>query len=61
MDYSVFGGIMTVVMMIIFLAIVAWAWSARRRAAFEAAARLPLEEDAPGAASAGAAPQDREV
>jgi cytochrome c oxidase cbb3-type subunit IV len=36
----------TVLAMISFLAIVAWAWSSRRTADFDAAARLPLEEDA---------------
>jgi cytochrome c oxidase cbb3-type subunit 4 len=35
----------TVLAMISFLGIVAWAWSSRRNADFEAAARLPLEED----------------
>jgi cytochrome c oxidase cbb3-type subunit 4 len=49
MDYGVYGSVMTVVMLVIFLAIVAWAWSAKRRSAFDAAARMPLEEDgAPG-------------
>jgi cytochrome c oxidase cbb3-type subunit IV len=35
----------TVLAMLSFLGIVAWAWSSRRKADFEAAARLPLEED----------------
>jgi cytochrome c oxidase cbb3-type subunit 4 len=33
----------TVLSLAIFLGLVAWAWSARRRPGFEAAARLPLE------------------
>jgi len=37
--------IWTVVMLILFVGIVAWAWSARRRKDFEEAARLPLEDD----------------
>jgi len=32
-------------MLILFVGIVAWAWSARRRKDFEEAARLPLEDD----------------
>jgi cytochrome c oxidase cbb3-type subunit 4 len=46
MDYSFFGSVMTVVMLVVFLGIVVWAWSAKRRAVFDAAARVPLEEDA---------------
>lgn len=32
-----------------FVGITLWAWSSRRRDQFEAAARLPLDEDAAGA------------
>lgn len=39
--------IWTVLLMIIFVGIVVWAWSGRRRERFEKAARLPLEDDAP--------------
>ena len=45
MDYSLYGSLMTVVMMVVFLGIVAWAWSSKRSAAFEEAARVPLEDD----------------
>lgn len=45
MGYADLGSIMTVVMMGIFIGIVAWAWSGKRRADFDAAARVPLEED----------------
>lgn len=31
--------------MVIFLGIVAWAWSGKRKAQFDEAARLPLEDD----------------
>jgi cytochrome c oxidase cbb3-type subunit IV len=48
MDYAVWSSVLTVVMLVAFVGIVAWAWSSRRAAAFEAAARVPLEEeDAP--------------
>ena len=31
--------------MIIFIAIVVWAWSGKRKRSFDEAARMPLEED----------------
>ena len=45
MDYTFLGSMMTVVMLATFLGIVVWAWSAKRQAAFEAAARTPLEDE----------------
>jgi cytochrome c oxidase cbb3-type subunit IV len=41
------SGILTGILILLFAGIVAWAWSGRRRAEFDATARLPLEEDAP--------------
>jgi cytochrome c oxidase cbb3-type subunit IV len=35
----------TVVVMVIFLAIVFWAWSGRRKESFNDAAHIPLEEE----------------
>ena len=46
MDYNTLGSVMTVVMLVVFLAIVAWACSSKRSAQFDAAARVPFEEDA---------------
>lgn len=37
----------TIVVMITFLSIVGWAYSGKRKAEFEEAARLPLEDDEP--------------
>ncbi len=45
MDLTTIRSAITVAALITFLGIVAWAWSSRRQADFEAAARLPLEED----------------
>lgn len=45
MDINTLRAGVTVAALITFLGIVAWAWSSRRRADFEAAARLPLDED----------------
>ena len=38
-------GIATALAMLAFVSVAVWAWSQRRRDAFDAAARLPLEED----------------
>jgi cytochrome c oxidase cbb3-type subunit 4 len=41
------AGIVTAILLVSVIAGTAWAYSGKRRAAFEAAARLPLEENAP--------------
>jgi cytochrome c oxidase cbb3-type subunit 4 len=45
MDHGTVIGLVTGVLMLIFIGIVVWAWSKRSARAFEEAARLPLEED----------------
>jgi cytochrome c oxidase cbb3-type subunit IV len=57
--YSILGSVFTVLSFIVFIGIVAWACSSRRRQAFDAAAQepfaLPDEADgAPGASAPGA-------
>jgi len=55
MNPTVFGwvaGITTLMSMLAFVGVIAWSFSRRRRADFESAARLPLEED--GARTPGA-------
>jgi len=42
---NILRGIATVLAMSAFIAVVLWSWSLRRRETFDAAARLPLEED----------------
>lgn len=42
---SLIFSLWTVVACVIFLGIVAWAWSSRRKADFAAAARLALDSD----------------
>lgn len=46
MDINDLRSIVTVLAFASFVGIVAWAWSGRRKAAFEEAARLPLDEEA---------------
>lgn len=45
MNYSLFSSAMTVVMLVVFVGIVVWAWSKKRQAAFDEAARVPFEEE----------------
>lgn len=47
MDSGTLSGIVTAVLIVAFLGICAWAYSSRRRSTFDAAARMPLEEDEP--------------
>jgi cytochrome c oxidase cbb3-type subunit 4 len=48
MDIGIFRGIVTAVLLGLFVWLTVWAFGKSRRAAFDAAARLPLEEDGPG-------------
>lgn len=45
MDVNLVRAIWTAVLFVVFIGIVWWAWSGRRHADFEAAARLPLDDD----------------
>lgn len=45
MNIGLFHSVWTLLLMIIFLAIVVWAWSGRRKRRFDEAARMPLEEE----------------
>ena len=45
MDMGTFRGLITAVLKALFIGLVFWAYSRRRHADFEAAARLPLEKD----------------
>jgi cytochrome c oxidase cbb3-type subunit 4 len=45
MDIGTFRGMMTALLMLAFIGLVIWAYSGRRARDFDAAARLPLEDD----------------
>jgi cytochrome c oxidase cbb3-type subunit 4 len=45
MDLVTFHSFWTVALLILFVAIVIWAFSSRRKRGFDEAARLPLEEE----------------
>lgn len=57
MDINDLRSILTVLVVVAFAGIVWWAYSGRRKVAYEEAARLPLEDDSPfvpgGASQAG--------
>ena len=60
MDAGLLRGFYTLFMFIAFLGIVWWAWSARRKKDFDAAASLPLESDHPVTTNGADAVQARE-
>ena len=45
MDMATFHSIWTVLLLVLFLGIWVWAWSKQRKGAFDAAARLPLDDE----------------
>jgi cytochrome c oxidase cbb3-type subunit 4 len=45
MDVNLMRSVITAVLFVVFIGIVLWAWGKGRRADFEAAARLPLDDD----------------
>ena len=45
MDIGTIRGLLTAALLILFLGVVAWSWSRRRSAEFDAASRLPLDDD----------------
>jgi cytochrome c oxidase cbb3-type subunit 4 len=47
MDVNDLRSIITVVSFMLFVGIVFWAWSGSRKADFDEAARLPLDDDQP--------------
>jgi cytochrome c oxidase cbb3-type subunit 4 len=53
MDANDLRALFTVIMCLLFVGIVIWAYSSRNRERFAAAARLPLEEDQPDPQTAG--------
>jgi cytochrome c oxidase cbb3-type subunit IV len=45
MDIGTLRGLITAILVILFLGVWAWSWSRKRRADFDAAAQLPLDDD----------------
>jgi cytochrome c oxidase cbb3-type subunit IV len=42
---SIARGVITLVLMCLFIALALWAWSSRRKELFDSMARMPLDED----------------
>ena len=54
MDITVFHGLWTAALLVIFIGIVVWAWSGKRKRDFDEAAHIPLDDDdGPEGAEAG--------
>ncbi|MGY0505820.1 cbb3-type cytochrome oxidase subunit 3 [Luteimonas sp. e5] len=49
MSAGVFSGIVTAILLVLFVAGWIWAWSPKRKRSFDAAARLPLDDQEPDA------------
>jgi cytochrome c oxidase cbb3-type subunit 4 len=47
MTLPMFRGVMTAILLVLFLWLIAWAWNKRRKADFDKASRAPLEEEGP--------------
>jgi len=45
MNYGLIHSIWTVMLFVLFIGIIVWAWSAKRKRGFDEAARLPLEDE----------------
>ena len=45
MDFSLIQSLWTIVIMVLFVGIVVWAWSSKRKARFDEAANIPFTEE----------------
>lgn len=46
MNLGFWSGLITIVLMVAYVGGIVWAWNDKRRPEFDAAAQLPLEDDA---------------
>ena len=60
MDAGTWRGIFTAIMLLLFVGLVIWAWSSKRKQDFDEAAQLPLEEDSDGLPVSGSEGEDKE-
>ena len=47
MDIALIDSIWTIVVLVVFVGIVIWAWSGKRKQRFDEAAQIPFNEDKP--------------
>jgi len=60
MDMNAFRGVMTAIWLLIFIAVVWWAYSPRQKNRFDAASRLALEDNAAKVVPVADVPDARE-
>lgn len=60
MDINDLRSVITVLLFLVFIGIVWWAYSDRRKQAYDQAARIPLDDDSPLVAEAISAKQGNE-
>lgn len=60
MDINDLRSVITVLLFVVFIGIVWWAYSDRRKQAYDEAARIPLDEDSPLISKAASATQGNE-
>ncbi len=45
MEFSIIQSVWTILVLVLFVGIVVWAWSGKRKQRFDEAANIPFEED----------------
>jgi len=58
MDFTLIQSLWSIVILITFLGIVLWAYSGKRKTAFDEAARLPFDDEVPGNGDNPSAPKN---
>jgi cytochrome c oxidase cbb3-type subunit 4 len=51
---GILRGLITLVLLLLFIALVVWAWSDRRKKTFDSMARMALEDEDPAPSNTGA-------
>jgi cytochrome c oxidase cbb3-type subunit 4 len=58
MDFTLIQSLWSIVILVTFIGIVLWAYSSKRKSAFDEAARLPFDDDEPGGRNRPSAQKD---
>jgi cytochrome c oxidase cbb3-type subunit 4 len=57
-DFTLIQSVWSIVIFVTFIGIVLWAYSSKRKAAFDEAARLPFDDEVPVSSNDPAAPKN---
>jgi cytochrome c oxidase cbb3-type subunit 4 len=60
MDFTLIQSLWSIVVLVAFLGIVFWAYSSKRKAAFDEAAQLPFDDEEPGTGKQSATAEQHE-